>query len=136
MVRSEEKPTKAGTGAYLQFTFRITDGPYAGVEIIDRLNHKNPNEIAVQIAMRTLSAICHATNVIHLQSTEQLHGVPLMLRLSVEPGSPRGDGTNYPDQNRIADYMKAGTMPVSEATAMPKESVAPKSDAGLPPWAQ
>ena len=60
IVESEEKPTKAMTGSYLQLGLEIVEGQYAGRKLIDRLNLNNPNQIAVDIAQRTLSAICHA----------------------------------------------------------------------------
>ncbi len=42
-VASELKPTKTGSGEYLQITFEIIDGQFKGRKIWDRLNIRNSN---------------------------------------------------------------------------------------------
>ena len=59
---SEMKPTKAGTGHYLQMTFQVIDGPFKNRLLWSRLNLDNPNRQAVQIAQGELSAICRAVS--------------------------------------------------------------------------
>ena len=44
ITESETKPTKAGTGSYLQFTFQIVDGEHKGRLLWARLNLDNPSE--------------------------------------------------------------------------------------------
>jgi hypothetical protein len=60
---TEEKPTKAQTGSYLQLTIEVIEGNHAGRKVFDRLNLKNPNSVAVQIAQSSLSSICRAVGV-------------------------------------------------------------------------
>lgn len=80
ITRTEEKPTRAGDGSYLEIEMSITnyavDPKLNGRKVYDRLNIRNKNQQAVDIAYSTLSAICHVTGQIHLQDSSQLHGKP------------------------------------------------------------
>jgi hypothetical protein len=60
ITQTEEKPTKLQTGSYLQLMIEVIEGQYAGRKVFDRLNLKNPNSVAVEIAQRSLSSICRA----------------------------------------------------------------------------
>lgn len=55
------KATKKGDGHYLEVQFVIIDGPFKGKRLWDRLNLDNPSDAAVQISLRTLSALTKAT---------------------------------------------------------------------------
>ncbi len=70
---SELKMTKSGTGSYLELTFEIISGEYEKRKLWARLNIRNNNQKAVEIAQRDLSAICHAVNVLHPQDSSELH---------------------------------------------------------------
>jgi len=59
--KSEVKPTKANNGHYIELQMVIVDGPGKGQKLWDRLNIDNPSQKAVEIALRTLSALCKAT---------------------------------------------------------------------------
>ena len=61
IVASEMRATKDGMGQYLYLELSVIEGPYAGRKLFDRLNLKNANPDAVQIAQRTLSSICFAS---------------------------------------------------------------------------
>lgn len=75
----ESKLTKSGTGEYLQLTFEIIDGPYAGNRIFDRLNLRNPSDRAMEIARKTLVSICEAVSVIGLKESSELLGKVLRI---------------------------------------------------------
>ena len=124
IVESEEKPTKAMTGSYLQLGLEIVEGQYAGRKLIDRLNLNNPNQIAVEIAQRTLSAICHATGVMTPKDSSELHDKPLVVKVAVKAA----DG-QYSASNEIKGYSGAKTN--GAATAAP--AAAPQA-AAAPPW--
>ena len=49
IVASERKPTKAGTGNYLELTFQVLEGEYKNRHLWARLNLENPNATAVEI---------------------------------------------------------------------------------------
>ncbi|MCC7407458.1 MAG: DUF669 domain-containing protein, partial [Phycisphaeraceae bacterium] len=63
ITESEMKPTKNGSGNYLQLTFTIVEGEFRGRVLWARLNLNNPNATAVKIARSELSAVCHAVGV-------------------------------------------------------------------------
>jgi hypothetical protein len=63
MDESDLKPTKDGAGTYLQARFNILDGQYRGRKLFTRLNIRNANAQAQEIALRQLSAIGHAVGV-------------------------------------------------------------------------
>jgi len=54
---SEMKPTKSGSGNYLQLKFQIVEGEYANRLLWVRLNLDNTNATAVKIARLPLSEI-------------------------------------------------------------------------------
>lgn len=120
---SEEKPTKAQTGSYLQLTCEIIDGQYRGRKVIERLNLNNPNEQAREIASRTLSAICRAVGVMTPRRSEDLLDRPFRVKIAVKPG----DG-QYGPSNEIKGYEAAG----GSAAAAP--AAAAPAAASVPPW--
>ena len=77
ITSTQEKPTRAGDGAYIEFEMTIqAPSEFAGRKVFDRLNIRNKNQQAVDIAYGTLSAICHVVNRHNIQQTEQLHNLP------------------------------------------------------------
>ena len=99
MDESEIKPTKDGAGSYLQVRFAVIDGQYANRKLFARLNIKNANATAQEIALKQLSAIGHAVGVLHIANSEQLHGIPLKIKVKIRKGDD-----NYEDQNEIISY--------------------------------
>jgi hypothetical protein len=89
IVESEVKPTKDNQGRYLQLTWQVLDGEHKGKKVWDRLNIVNNNATAKDIAQRALSAICHATGVLKLSNSQQLHHKPVMVKVVVRQDSGR-----------------------------------------------
>ena len=118
---SEEKPTKAQTGSYLQLTIEIVEGEQQGRKVFERLNLNNPNSTAVEIAQRTLSSICRATGVMTPRNSQDLHDKVMMVKVKVTP--PR-DG--YEAGNEIAEWAPADKKPAASAGAT--------EGAATPPW--
>ena len=136
ITESAMKPTKRGDGEYLQLTLQIIDGEHSGRKLFDRLNLNNPNATAVDIAQRTLSAICHAVGVMTPQDSAELHDIPMQVKVGVEKNA--SDGTN---SNVIKGYATAGNgKPAPRAAApahtptMPPPQAAPARAAA--PWAR
>lgn len=114
---SIEKPTKAQTGSYLQLTLEVIEGDHAGRKVFERLNLKNPNAQAVEIAQRSLSGICRAIGVITPRNSQDLHDKPMMIKVKV---TPERDG--YSAGNEIAEYaevQKGAASPASGGGATP-----------------
>jgi hypothetical protein len=119
MDESDLKPTKDGAGTYLQARFNILDGQYKGRKLFARLNIRNANAQAQEIALRQLSAIGHAVGVLHIQDSQQLHGLPLKVKVKIRKGDD-----NYEDQNEIISYKN-----INEQV----ETVGSGQGAGAPP---
>jgi len=133
IIASEMRDTKAGDGSYLSLEMEILDGEYAGRKLFDRLNLNNPNATAVEIAHRTLSAICHATGQMQVADSDQLHFKPLVASVKVKPA--RGE---YGPSNEIGGYEPANKTPRPAAPrAATPSSAAPATvakAAGTMPW--
>jgi hypothetical protein len=81
--KSEQVPTKNKEGEMLVFEWVIQDAAHKGRTIKQRLNIKNRNTVAVDIATRELSAICRATGVMRPSDSTDLHGIPCKLLVAV-----------------------------------------------------
>lgn len=126
---SEMKPTKDGVGQYLEFEFTIlAPQEYAGQKFFDRLNLVNSNPMAVEIAFKTLSAICHATGVIQVQDSAALHNRPLQLKVSLRPAGPGADGVVRDATNEVKGYkaIDGATPPATPQYAPPPVAPAPQ----------
>jgi hypothetical protein len=105
VTESEMKETKGGTGQYLQMTFTVLQAAiqdHLNRKVFVRLNLINANQTAVDIAQRELSAICHATGVLKLQDSIQLHDLPLNCKVVHLPA--KGE---FSESNKISKYSPA-----------------------------
>ncbi|MCX5682321.1 MAG: DUF669 domain-containing protein, partial [Planctomycetota bacterium] len=84
IVESEMKATKNGAGQFLNLTFQVLDGEFKGRKVWARLNLKNPNPQAEQIARGQLSALCRAIGVMTPRESCELHNLPLTLSVSLK----------------------------------------------------
>ena len=121
ITESEMKPTKAGTGNYLQLTYQITEGPYQNRLLWARLNLDNPNETARKIAQGELSAICRAVGVLAPNDSVELHNLPLVIHVRCKKRSDTGEIVN-----EVKGYSKKET-PAVVANATP-------AGVNTPPW--
>lgn len=94
LEKSEIKRTNAGDGSYLSLMFKILDGPSKGRTIFTNLNLDNPNPVAVEIAERNFSALCHAAGVLVVKDTKQLHGKPLAIKVGISPAQGKYEASN------------------------------------------
>jgi hypothetical protein len=83
-VESEMKPTKAGTGQYLQAVFEVLDGKYKGRKLWRRMNIQNPNSTAQDIGQRELAEWCKACNNPRPNDSAELHNIPVLLSVDTE----------------------------------------------------
>lgn len=128
---SEMKPTKDGAGQFLELEFTIlAPQEYAGQKFFDRLNLVNTNPVAVEIAFKTLSAICHATGVIQVQDSAALHNRPLQLKVSLRPAGPGADGVVRDATNEVKGYkaIDGAIPPATPQYAPPPVAPAPQYD--------
>jgi hypothetical protein len=120
---SEMKPTKSGSGNYLQLTFQIVEGEYANRLLWVRLNLDNPNATAVEIARRELSAICRSVGVLVPTDSVDLHNLPCCIHVRVKKRSDTGEL-----QNEIKGYSK------KEAVAAPIAATQVATTPTAAPW--
>jgi hypothetical protein len=121
ITESEMKPTKNGSGNYLQLTFTIIDGEYKNRVLWARLNLNNPNATAVKIAQSELSAVCHAVGVMQPRDSADLHNLPLVIVVKLRKREDTGDLAND-----IKGYERKGA-------GAPAQQQAPAA-ASTPPW--
>ena len=85
ITASEEKPIKGDKpGFFWQFTLKCIDGPMRDKIAILRVNHKNANQQAMDIAHRTMSAICYVTGVLQFNHPNMLHNIPFIVEAIVQ----------------------------------------------------
>ena len=126
---SEMKPTKAGDGEYLELTLQVIEGLHEGRNQWDRLNLKNKNEQAVEIARRTLSAICRAVGRMTPNDSAELHNIPLMIKVGMKEyeGEMRNEVKGY----KAVEGVGSQAPQLSQA-APSAPTAAPKAA----PWAK
>jgi hypothetical protein len=126
ITESEMKPTKSGTGSYLQLTFAIIEGNHKGRLLWARLNLDNPNPVAERIAKAELSAICRAVGVMTPTDSADLHDLPLVIHVKCK---------KRPDTDEIANEIN-GYYPRSALTESAVKPASPSTDgkATTPPW--
>jgi hypothetical protein len=120
ITESEMKPTKAGTGHYLQLAFQVIEGEYRNRLLWARLNLDNQNAMAVQIARAELSAICRAVGVMAPNDSTELHNLPLVVHVRCKKRADTDEITN-----EVKGYAKKETPP---------PAAQPASANGTPPW--
>lgn len=126
IIESEEKATNDGTGTYLKLVLEITDGEFQGRKIYHNLNLVNNSEVAVKIAKAELSAICHATGVMQLITSDELHNIPFGVKVGIETRKDTGA-----KQNRARAFMSLEKL--EETTAAGKVKPPPGAVRGKPP---
>ncbi len=124
ITASELSPTKDKDGAYLNLTAEVGAGPYKGRKQFLRFNVQNSNAQAVEIAYRDLSALCHATGVLNVQDTQQLHNIPFEAKIIVRAAEGK-----YPETNDVRGFraMNSGQKPAGNGVGVVHTpSVAPQ----------
>ena len=112
---SEMKPTKNGSGTYLELTFQVIDGQYKNRLLWSRLNLSNPNNQAVQIAQGELSAICRAVGVLQPKDSAELHNLPLQITVKCKKREDTGDVVNEIKQFTLSALLAPGARMPGEA---------------------
>lgn len=133
-------PTSKMTGMRLDLTWTIMDGQFANRKVFDSINVQNQSQKAEEIGQRQLSAICHAVGVMNLQDSNQLHGRPCKLAVTIrekqekEKGNPSAG--HWPEKNEISGYSSAGASPSAAPAFAQQAAAAPAASSSAPPWAR
>ncbi len=133
IVNSEMRVTKDGTGQYLWLELDVLEGAMKGRKLFDRLNLVNANPQTMEIAQRTLSAICHATGRLQVQDSDELHLIPLMVDVQVQP--PKN---GYGETNKVRylaiERPQPAQQPARPGPAARAQSAAPATQFASAPW--
>jgi hypothetical protein len=125
---SDLKPTKDGAGTYLQIRFNILDGQYHGRKLFTRLNIRNSNAQAQEIALRQLSAIGHAVDILQIADSQQLHGIPLKVRVKIR----EAEG-NYESSNELVAFKNINEVVATAGEAAAQPAFTPPPVAAFTP---
>lgn len=109
---AELKPTKNGDGSYINARSSILEGAYKGQKIFHKFNVTNPNDKAVEIGYKQLSALCHALGVMQMQALEQMYNIPHFVKVKVKDGE-----NGYDAQNEITAFRGIGDQAANAAYA-------------------
>ena len=124
ITKSDVKPTKAGTGHYLELEMQVVGGEHSGRRHWERLNVDNPNKQAEDIAKAALASLCIAVNVLDLTDTTELHDIIFTAKVEID--------RKEPDRNRITGYARVNDSAPAPA---PKPAAKPAAPAaGKKPW--
>jgi len=102
LVESELKTTKKKDGQYIKLKFKIMEGEFKGRFIWTNLNLINPNPVAVEIAQKELATLCRSCGKAVIKDTQELHGVPILMKVKIVPA--KGD---FPANNAPTGYAPA-----------------------------
>jgi hypothetical protein len=130
IMRAEMKPTKRGDGEFLELEFVVLEGEHTNRKFWDRLNLKNPNETAVQIAREAMDELCFVTGKLSLTSAQELVGSTVAVQLKVKQNSQ----TKEPEQ-AVVRFLK-DTGPGTVAAAPTRPTPTPVASNAVPAWAQ
>jgi hypothetical protein len=123
ITNSDKRDTKAKDGSWmLWFEFEIREGEHKGRNVFTRLNLGNQNQEAVRIAQAEFSALCRAAGKMRVTDTQQLHMLPLEIKVVERPETPQ-----FAASNEIKGYRPAQNA----AAPAPAPAGAP---AGEPSW--
>ena len=123
ITSTEQKPTAAAKRGETQdwlveFVYTIVGPTHTNRKIYVSLNLGNSKPQATEMAHRELSSICHATGQAVIQRTEQVHNIPHMIHLKVEPAVFNGDGSEkYKAKNVVKGYKP---LEQQQSNAMPQ----------------
>jgi len=120
ITNSEFKPTKNGSGNYLELTFQVIEGQYKNRLLWARLNLDHQNETTAKISRGQLSAICKAVGVLTPKDSAELHNLPLMINVKLKKRNDTGELVN-----EIKGYSAKETAPIQTINPAAK---------GVAPW--
>ena len=124
---SEWKPAKSG-GQYLSLTLQVLEGPHQGRFLWHNLNLNHGNAQASEIAQRELSAICRAVGRMTIEDSEQLHDIPMIVKVAYIPPKDQ-----WPEKNQIKQWKPAGSAAQPALTPAPAPATKPAPAPKAPP---
>lgn len=123
---AEVKPTKDGTGQYINLKFSVTGPTHAGRVVFSIVNIQNKNQQAEEIGLRQLKELRTACGIASLRDTDELLGKMVRIKVKIQKSE------QYGDKNTVAGFesVSGGTMPTGTPASQPAAS------SSTPPWAR
>ncbi len=110
IVKSEKRPSRANPqNEMISLEFSVHEGEHEGRRFWTNLNLWNTNSQAVEIAQRELNSICHAIGKLRVDDSEDLHGIPMRVKL--------GFRKNSTDETEPKSYAPLNAAPAASAPA-------------------
>ncbi|GAA6176907.1 DUF669 domain-containing protein [Sulfitobacter pacificus] len=122
LVKSDKKGPNDKGNSYINCEFEVTDGEAKGRRFWTMLNLWNSNSQAVEIAQRELNSMMHACGKLRISDTEELHGIPMQIKLGVRTSD------QYGAQNDVKGYKPLNAAPATQ------QSQQQQGDAQSGPW--
>jgi hypothetical protein len=122
---TQTRTPKSGQGSMLNVTFEIIDGEHRGRKVWNNYCHEHPSAQTQAIARQNLAAICHACGMPNCGASEQLHYIPLKIKLRL-----KRDKNTDELVNEIAGYAQIERTTANKA-AQPAQTA---SNTDTPPW--
>ena len=131
VVESAVLTTVKKTGKYIKLKFAILKGEFKGRFVWTNLNIVNPNPVTVEIAQKELATLCRACGKAVIQDTQELHGIPILMKIKIKPAKD-----DYPAGNEPIGYKSAtvGAQATNPAETEGSESTSPPIEDGDVPW--
>lgn len=120
--KAEVKPTKAGTGSYLNIQYKVNGPTSAGRVVFGTVTLRNPNPTAEEIGRQNLGDLCRACGLIQIQDSDMLIGKNLEIKLELIPAVMEKDPTTgemyekWPAKNNVKGYRAINAQPSTGAT--------------------
>jgi hypothetical protein len=124
----ESAATHAGNAYYLEVCFCVTDGPYRGRKLWNRLNIRNPSidkngkQTCQAIGQSMLSSLCKATGLSIVRNENELLGKSCVANVTVKG-----------DQNEIRSWSSVGGVNPEQAAGRAVRPASTGTPAGTQP---
>ena len=105
-------PIEQYSGQRLNLKFKVLGGEFGDRTVFNGLNIKNPNPQAVEISQKELTSICRAVGKVSIKDSNELHGIPMKVKLGIKPASAQ-----YDAQNTFKAYEKYDGAPIQAASS-------------------
>lgn len=135
---SSINPTKEPGGSYLKVRYSILDGQHAGRKIYGMITLQNANAQAVEIGLKQLSALAHSVGQLLVQDSQQLHNLPLKIKVKIRPAQGEYEPSNAVTQwENINAAVGENAAPAAGAPVFNPGVAAPAmAQPAQQPWAQ
>lgn len=130
VVESDVLTTSKKTGKYIKLKFAILQGEFKGRFVWTNLNIVNPNPTTVEIAQKELATLCRACGKAVIQDTQELHGIPIKMKIKIKPAKDDFPAGNEPIGYKPATVGATAKDPAEQGS----ESTKPPIEDSDVPW--